>query len=525
MMMRCVVLGLAVAVLAVPAAAESGVPAGNWKLLLPTEGGRMTLVAVVHLEESGKAGEWSAKMLGKGDEFKRVALDKVSVADNVLRGSLHLDNDTLQLEALVPREKDATMRGSIARRGNATPVEFEPTTITSMDPYELARETVSKQTAGYPVVRAALTLLAAANEKKAKPEEVRSWASRAVKGAEAFGPAWHRTVVLAVAELLAEQKPYAAIAVTYARQAERQMSETATPDQRKRVLDALAMALDAAGKTDEAKEVQERIKKIDFTIHPVPYPGRKEKGGRVVLVELFTGTQCPPCVAADIAFDALGERYKPSEVVRLEYHEHIPGPDPLTTPDSEARLEFYSRAVDGTPTVLFNGRPGAPGGGGVSDALEKYDEYVAIIDPQLQSRTDCTVKATAQRRGGKLSIQVDASAGEDAGNRLRVRCVLVEEEIDYKGPNGVAHHHHVVRSFPGGVEGEKLVAGKSVSKTLSVDLEDLRKQLKAYLDKRGDEKPFPGKVPALALEKLRVVAFVQNDANGEVLNAVQADVE
>jgi hypothetical protein len=520
-MMRCVVLGLAAVALAAPLQAETGVPAGNWKVLLPNRTGRMNLVAVIHLEEAG--GKWSAKTLGNSEEFKRFALEKVTVADNFLRGTLRLDSAAFELECPLPREKDATMRGSIAHRGHATPVEFEPTTLTSMDPYDVARETVSKQTTGYAVVPAALTLLAGANEKKAKPEEVRSWASRAVKAAEGYGPAWHRTIVLAVAEILAEQKPYATIAVTYARQAERQLGENASPVQRKQVLDALAMALDNAGKTDEAKEVQERIKKIDFAVHATSYPGRKGKSDRVVLVELFTGAQCPPCVAADIAFDALGQRYKPSEVVRLQYHLHIPGPDPLTTPDSEARAEYYSRVVEGTPTVLFNGRPAAGGGGGAEDAVEKYDEYLGVIDPLLDRRGDGMVKATVQRRGGKLSIQLDASASEDAGNRLRLRCVLVEEQIDYKGTNNVAHHHHVVRSFPGGVEGEKLVAGKSVSKTLSVDLDDLRKQLKSYLDKHAEERPFPGKVPAIALDKLRVVAFIQNDATGEVLQAVQAD--
>ena len=51
-----------------------------------------------------------------------------------------------------------------------------------------------------------------------------------------------------------------------------------------------------------------------------------------VLVELFTGAECPPCVAADLAFDALGKTYKPTDVVLLEYHLHIPGPDALTNP-------------------------------------------------------------------------------------------------------------------------------------------------------------------------------------------------
>ena len=36
-----------------------------------------------------------------------------------------------------------------------------------------------------------------------------------------------------------------------------------------------------------------------------PFAGSK-KDNRTVLVELFTGAQCPPCVAADIAFELVG---------------------------------------------------------------------------------------------------------------------------------------------------------------------------------------------------------------------------
>ena len=53
-------------------------------------------------------------------------------------------------------------------------------------------------------------------------------------------------------------------------------------------------------------------------------------------MELFTGAQCPPCVAADVAFDVLEKTYKPADLVLIQYHLHIPGPDPLTNAASEA---------------------------------------------------------------------------------------------------------------------------------------------------------------------------------------------
>ena len=54
-----------------------------------------------------------------------------------------------------------------------------------------------------------------------------------------------------------------------------------------------------------------RADKVPF-IAVKPFAGRKGKSDRAVLVELFTGAQCPPCVAADMAFDALPQTYKPT---------------------------------------------------------------------------------------------------------------------------------------------------------------------------------------------------------------------
>ena len=92
-------------------------------------------------------------------------------------------------------------------------------------------------------------------------------------------------------------------------------------------------------------------------------------------MELFTGTQCGPCVAADVAFEALGRTYKPTELALIQYHMHIPGPDPMTNPADMARWKYYSKLfpsdIRGTPTVIFNGKP-KPGGGGLMDGAGNY---------------------------------------------------------------------------------------------------------------------------------------------------------
>src|SRR6266851_4866813 len=259
------------------------------------------------------------------------------------------------------------------------PIDLERTTVTSLDPLELAKETLSQKTGGMEIINAATSLLQQAKEKKAKPEEVRSWAAKAAKAAEAYGPRWEREVSLRLAEVLAEDDDYAATALDYARKADRFLDPKDKPSIQKRTLELLVKALNASKKADEAKEVEARIKKIATDIKPAAFAGRKDKSDRVVLVELFTGAECPPCVAADKAFDALAETYKPSEVVLLEYHLHIPRPDPLTSPDGLERAKYYGGAIGGTPTFIFNGQPGPGVGGDAYDAMDGYEDCLSAL--------------------------------------------------------------------------------------------------------------------------------------------------
>ena len=117
-----------------------------------------------------------------------------------------------------------------------------------------------------------------------------------------------------------------------------------------------------------------------------------------------------------------------------------------------------------------------------------------------------------------------ASDVQGDGDDLRLRVALVEEQVAYTGGNKLAEHHHVVRAFAGGVKGEKVAKDKPLTKTLTVDLDQVRKGLTEYLDKTNKDTPFPNKDRPLDLKKLRVVAFVQNDATREVLQAIQVEV-
>ena len=83
----------------------------------------------------------------------------------------------------------------------------------------------------------------------------------------------------------------------------------------------------------------------------------------------------------------MNKTFKPNEVAFLEYHLHIPGPDPLANQTTDARSRYYGDAVQGTPTIMFNGKPTEIGGGRIEAAQERYEQYTSLIGPLLERRS------------------------------------------------------------------------------------------------------------------------------------------
>jgi hypothetical protein len=498
-------------------------PAGNWKMSLFLQG-ELRLLWLVQFQSAD--GKWTAKILDSGERAPKASLGDVKVADGALRFTVTLGETPFQFEGQLPKGDARAITGDVSRPGRTIPAELERTALKSLDSFELDKEALARAT-GFAVTSTALRLLEQAEKEKAKPEEVRSWAEKAYKAAEPYGPRVQEDVTLDIASILAQQDGYGDVAVNFARRAERNLEPKTKVARVKRTLDALAAALKKVGKDADAKEVEARIDKLDPSIKPRPYAGRKGKSDRTVLVELFTGAQCPPCVAADTAFDALDKTYKPGEVILLEYHEHVPGPDPLTNPAAERRFRYYfaDDQESGTPEVVLNGRPVAVGGGDLFDANDIYDDYLARINPLLEQPARAALKASATRKGNKVEITAEAGDVVGQADAVRLRLALVEKSVEYKGANGIPAYHHVVRDMPGGIAGVP-VKDRVAKQSVTVDLDQLKKDLKKYLDEWAVEnEKFPGKVPAIDLKDLSVVAFLQNDRTKEVLQAVQVEIK
>jgi len=490
------------------------------------------------------------KVLGSFGDANRVLLARVSPTDKseLAQGDLM---KRVPMPAEMTKAQQLTMKGPglRGRAARATDKEekeklLKEATDADADAKtevpKLYAEVVEKHADSPAALDAAMNLIGQAGKSSAPAAQVEKWAETVSKLAAPYGPRYQAETTIKLAEALGGQKQYAALAVSYAVKAEASLTKKDSTDQQVRVLDALAAAQRAAGETAAADATTARVEKLHAVLDteykakmppfkPAAFEGRKEKSDRVVVMELFTGAQCPPCKAADLAFDGLEKTYKPTDVVLLQYHMHIPGPDPMTNPTTEGRWAFYrgihgNNALGGVPASMFNGKPQAGGGGDVPNSERKYKEYRAIIDTALETPAEAAVTVHARRDGNTVKIEGQVSDLKNPGEDKRLRFVLAEEEIRFVGSNKIRFHHMVVRDMPGGADGFKLTA-KAAKHTASVDLDALKKSLVSYLDDYAETKrPFPQKARPLAFQHLKVIALVQDDKTGEILQAVQVDL-
>ena len=212
-------------------------------------------------------------------------------------------------------------------------------------------------------------------------------------------------------------------------------------------------------------------------------------------------------------------------MVLLEYHLHIPGPDPLTNLDSVRRKKYYAEWLEGTPTLFVNGKVVPGFGGGKQQGEEQFKTLRKAIEPILETASKADLHLSVDRKGDNITMNASIHdlKGNQAGAKPRLRFVLIEDVVSFAGHNGQRLHHHVVRAFPGGAAGFA-VTTKEKEYTASVALSDLRDRLNDYLEAIGDGDVFPEYERPLKLKHLKVVALVQDDTTREILQAAQADV-
>ncbi|MBP3957709.1 hypothetical protein J8F10_20860 [Gemmata sp. G18] len=396
----------------------------------------------------------------------------------------------------------------------------------------LYKEVVEKHADTLSAADAAVNLLAMSARTKLTADEATKLVQIVQKQGAPYGPLFTGVTLARVAETLAAQTGLEPVALAAIEPSAKALTQDDSAAVRSTILSAYQLALTKSGKSDAAKVVAAELVKLELVLDaeyvktvppfkPTAFTGRKDKSAnQVAVMELFTGAQCPPCVAADVAFDALQKSYKPTDLLLIQYHLHIPGPDPLTNADTVARAKFYN--VNSTPNTFFNGKAAASGGGFMPNAESKFAQYRGVIDPLLEKTVETKVGGRATRSGDKIDIAVEVTEG--AGDDLKLRLLLVEENIKYVGGNRLRFHHQVVRAMPGGVDGVA-IKDKAFKQTVTADLGDVRKDLTKYLDEYAKTRAFPKPDRPMDLKALKVIALVQNDKTKEIIQAAQIEIE
>ncbi len=262
-----------------------------------------------------------------------------------------------------------------------------------------------------------------------------------------------------------------------------------------------------------------------------PHRASRKKADKVILAELFTGADCGPCVSADMAFDALSEYYDRDEVAILEYHLHIPRPDPLTTQDSWERYKYYGGDF-GTPTTFFDGVESVGGGGPKFLIGNRFTMYQRTVEKRLTNAAAMSLNLKPGRLGNDIFVDVSMQ-GVPKNEPFVLHVALVEKSVKYTGSNGINPHAFVVRKLADGASGRALRPGKTNTRH-EFNLTQIQADLDAMIDHPHElpsrsssmtKKPQWKSTPEpLNPANLAVVVWIQNRRTMEVAQAAYADV-
>jgi tetratricopeptide (TPR) repeat protein len=292
-------------------------------------------------------------------------------------------------------------------------------------------------------------------------------------------------------------------------------------------------------------------------IFPATFEPRKAAAvpvGHTVLLQLFTGSGCPPCVGGDLAVEGLLESDPRTELVALTFDLHIPEPDPLTNPDTVAEAALYGIAH--TPSYVLDGASLPIYGADRSGSEKLYKQMAPLVDEEAASPSHVTLQISAvQRPDGVIAVKADVESGDESALReqiarkvdvtppmdegekkaadeakknakpakkekqkkpgtkpsaapavaappvappapqLQLHIALVEDNIRYGGENGVRFHRMVVRALAKPAdEGTKVVTGEDTKLEASFNPKEISEKWAVYLAKYEDENDRFGKI-------------------------------
>ena len=230
-------------------------------------------------------------------------------------------------------------------------------------------------------------------------------------------------------------------------------------------------------------------------------------------------------MGAGLAFDAAQERYTRQDFIALNYHVHIPAPDPMVNPATLKRQEFYG--VRSSPSYFFDGDSDG-GGGSAENAKSIFESKVdPAIEKHLAEKPGVRIRLQASSTGPTVKVKAAVSKVTSTSDKLRLQIALAEEMVTYSGENGERFHPMVVRSLALDAksgQGFALEPGRGGSFEYTFDVAKAVADAKAHLDnfetvERKGGYTFRQKKHEVT-GGLVVVAFVQDEATKKVLQSV-----
>ena len=230
---------------------------------------------------------------------------------------------------------------------------------------------------------------------------------------------------------------------------------------------------------------------------------------RLVLVEHFTQASCGPCASQNPALKTLLDA-NATKVVALKYQTSWPGVDPMNAAnptEAAARVQYYN--VTGVPNSVMDGSgPGSPG----------TIVTTSTINNRYNTAAPLNISASHQWTAGYDSIQIGvfvanagtATVASGAAGSLKLHVAVIEEEVNYPsapGSNGETNFYQVMRKMVPDASGTTMADSWTA----------------------GQTQMFVFKVAAPSylanLNKVAVVAFIQDNSNKSVLNAARTSVQ
>jgi hypothetical protein len=222
---------------------------------------------------------------------------------------------------------------------------------------------------------------------------------------------------------------------------------------------------------------------------------------RVVLVEDFTNTGCPPCAQADPELDKAARDLGTGKVAYVRYHVSWPDPaDPFyleVQGDVESRVAKYS--ISAVPTVLADGDV-------VNFQYDYYGEMTDAVEEKLEVEPGFLLEAeaTLSQGGSSVELEVTAERGSGGSGDAVFYALLVESDIEYNAQNGETVHNYVVKRFISSGSGEPVMLAQGEKFRFSEDV----------------------KIPdTMVVANTHIVIFVQDNRGQTVHNAMVVDLD